>query len=141
LSAAESFDHKKFFQMIGLKSKSSDDVKKVFKILDQDASGFIEEDELKHVLKGFDKNGRDLSDKETKTFLKAADKDGDGMIGIDGKCSLPALPSTHPAPCLKVLPRFYRTEEQKHIRKEAHKNRSKFTNVIWPINVCLVPSS
>ncbi|MGH0144146.1 UNVERIFIED_CONTAM: hypothetical protein FKN15_002111 [Acipenser sinensis] len=81
--AAESFDHKKFFQMIGLKSKSSDDVKKVFKILDQDASGFIEEDELKHVLKGFDKAGRDLSDTETKTFLKAADKDDDGMIGMD----------------------------------------------------------
>ncbi|MGH0174152.1 UNVERIFIED_CONTAM: hypothetical protein FKN15_018424 [Acipenser sinensis] len=69
--------------MIGLKSKSSDDVKKVFKILDQDASGFIEEDELKHVLKGFDKAGRDLSDTETKTFLKAADKDDDGMIGMD----------------------------------------------------------
>ncbi|KAK6471585.1 parvalbumin-7 [Huso huso] len=88
--AAESFDHKKFFQMIGLKSKSSDDVKKVFKILDQDASGFIEEDELKHVLKGFDKAGRDLSDKETKTFLKAADKDGDGMIGMDEFATLVA---------------------------------------------------
>ena len=37
------------------------------------------------VLKGFAKDGRDLTDKETKAFLKAADKDGDGKIGVDGK--------------------------------------------------------
>lgn len=37
------------------------------------------------VLKGFASYGRDLTDKETKAFLKAADKDGDGKIGIDGK--------------------------------------------------------
>lgn len=45
-TAAESFDHKKFFQMVGLKKKSPDDVKKVFHILDKDKSGFIEEEEL-----------------------------------------------------------------------------------------------
>lgn len=44
--AADSFDHKKFFQMVGLKKKNADDVKKVFHILDKDKSGFIEEDEL-----------------------------------------------------------------------------------------------
>jgi len=37
------------------------------------------------VLKGFAKDGRDLTDKETKAFLRAADKDGDGKIGVDGK--------------------------------------------------------
>ncbi len=37
------------------------------------------------VLKGFAKDGRDLTDKETKAFLKAADKDGDGKIGVDGE--------------------------------------------------------
>ena len=37
------------------------------------------------VLKGFSKDGRDLTDKETKAFLAAADKDGDGKIGIDGE--------------------------------------------------------
>lgn len=37
------------------------------------------------VLKGFAKDGRDLTDKETKAFLQAADKDGDGKIGVDGK--------------------------------------------------------
>lgn len=46
-AVADSFDHKKFFEMVGLKSKSSDDVKKVFTVLDADNSGFIEEEELK----------------------------------------------------------------------------------------------
>uniref|UniRef100_A0A3B5Q0W8 Parvalbumin n=1 Tax=Xiphophorus maculatus TaxID=8083 RepID=A0A3B5Q0W8_XIPMA len=84
-AVADSFDHKKFFEIVGLKSKSPSDVKKVFTVLDADNSGFIEEEELKFVLKGFAKDGRDLTDKETKAFLKAADKDGDGKIGIDGK--------------------------------------------------------
>ncbi|KAJ8263913.1 hypothetical protein GJAV_G00143020 [Gymnothorax javanicus] len=81
--AAESFDYKKFFEMAGLKSKSVDDVKKVFKVLDVDNSGFIEEEELKFVLKGFSSDGRDLTDQETKAFLAAADRDGDGKIGAD----------------------------------------------------------
>uniref|UniRef100_H0ZKC2 Parvalbumin n=3 Tax=Passeriformes TaxID=9126 RepID=H0ZKC2_TAEGU len=46
-SAAESFNYKKFFEMVGLKKKSPEDVKKVFHILDKDQSGFIEEEELK----------------------------------------------------------------------------------------------
>uniref|UniRef100_A0A8C6TAN9 Parvalbumin n=1 Tax=Neogobius melanostomus TaxID=47308 RepID=A0A8C6TAN9_9GOBI len=78
-----SFDVKKFFEIVGLKYKSAEDVKKVFKVLDADNSGFIEEEELKFVLKGFSKDGRDLTDKETKAFLKAADKDGDGKIGVE----------------------------------------------------------
>ncbi|XP_053708222.1 parvalbumin 6 [Synchiropus splendidus] len=82
-AAVDSFDHKKFFEMIGLKAKSAEDVKRVFTVLDADNSGYIEEEELKFVLKGFAKNGRDLTDKETKSFLKAADKDGDGKIGVD----------------------------------------------------------
>lgn len=40
---------------------------------------------LRYVLKGFSKEGRDLTDSETSAFLKAADKDGDGKIGIDGE--------------------------------------------------------
>ncbi|KAK1802083.1 hypothetical protein P4O66_004423 [Electrophorus voltai] len=81
--AADTFDHKKFFELVGLKAMSAENVKKVFKVLDVDASGFIEEEELKFVLKGFSKDGRDLTDKETKAFLTAADKDGDGKIGVD----------------------------------------------------------
>uniref|UniRef100_A0A4W4E8Q8 Parvalbumin n=1 Tax=Electrophorus electricus TaxID=8005 RepID=A0A4W4E8Q8_ELEEL len=85
---ADSFNHKKFFEMVGLKAKSADDVKKVFHLLDADHSGFIEEEELKFVLKCFATDGRDLTDKETKTFLQAADKDGDGKIGVDGKACI-----------------------------------------------------
>ncbi|XP_038224228.1 parvalbumin alpha isoform X1 [Dermochelys coriacea] len=93
-SAAESFCHKKFFEIVGLKKKSQEDIKKVFHILDKDQSGFIEEDELKFVLKGFTPDGRDLSDKETKTLLAAGDKDGDGKIGLDG----PSLGSSFQTP-------------------------------------------
>lgn len=44
---AETFDPKKFFEMVGLRAMSAENVKKVFKVLDVDGSGFIEEDELK----------------------------------------------------------------------------------------------
>ncbi|KAM9327142.1 intraflagellar transport protein 27 homolog [Gastrophryne carolinensis] len=83
-AAAESFDHKKFFQLVGLKSKSKDQMKQVFEMLDKDASGFIEKDELCLILKGFAENGRTLSDKETTVLLNAGDKDGDGKIGLEG---------------------------------------------------------
>ncbi|XDV13564.1 hypothetical protein PO909_001948 [Leuciscus waleckii] len=83
--AVGSFDHKRFFEIVGLKAKSADEVKKAFHVLDADNSGFIEEEELKFVLKGFATDGRDLTDKETKAFLQAADKDGDGKIGAEGK--------------------------------------------------------
>ncbi|XP_069023008.1 parvalbumin-7 [Embiotoca jacksoni] len=81
--AGETFDPKKFFEMVGMKAMSAENVKMVFRVLDVDGSGFIEEEELKFVLKGFAKEGRDLTDSETRAFLKAADKDGDGKIGID----------------------------------------------------------
>nr|XP_033785754.1 parvalbumin alpha [Geotrypetes seraphini] len=81
--APESFCHKKFFHMVGLKKKSPEDVKQAFHILDQDRSGFIEKPELKMVLKGFQANCRELSDKETTIFMTAGDKDGDGKISIE----------------------------------------------------------
>lgn len=46
-AAADSFNHKAFFAKVGLSAKSSDDIKKAFAIIDQDNSGFIEEEELK----------------------------------------------------------------------------------------------
>ncbi|XP_053324662.1 parvalbumin alpha [Spea bombifrons] len=82
-AAVDSFNHKKFFELVGLKGKTTEEVKKIFHILDQDRSGFIELDELKLVLKGFTSEGRALSDNETKIFLAAGDKDGDGKIGVD----------------------------------------------------------
>ncbi|XP_034045371.1 parvalbumin beta-like [Thalassophryne amazonica] len=78
---ADTFDHKKFFNTCGLSGKSDADLGAAFNIIDQDHSGFIEENELKLFLQNFNQNARALTDKETKTFLKAADTDGDGKIG------------------------------------------------------------
>ncbi|KAK1886367.1 Parvalbumin-7 [Dissostichus eleginoides] len=63
--SGETFDPKKFFELVGMKAMSAENVKKVFQVLDVDGSGFIEEEELKFVLKGFSSEGRDLTDSET----------------------------------------------------------------------------
>ncbi|XP_056153710.1 parvalbumin beta [Lampris incognitus] len=82
-AAADSFNYKDFFAKVGLTAKSSDDIKKAFFVIDQDKSGFIEEDELKLFLQNFCAGARALTDAETKAFLKAGDIDGDGAIGVD----------------------------------------------------------
>ncbi|XP_030591601.1 parvalbumin 8 [Archocentrus centrarchus] len=81
--APDSFCPKKFFQICGLTKKSPQDIKKVFGILDNDASGFIEEEELKFFLQRFCSGARVLTDKETKGFMSIADDDSDGRIGVD----------------------------------------------------------
>ncbi|CAL8305662.1 unnamed protein product [Merluccius merluccius] len=82
-AAAESFNYKTFFKACGLTGKAPEEVKKAFFIIDQDHSGFIEEEELKMFLKTFAADARALSDAETKAFLAVGDVDGDGMIGVD----------------------------------------------------------
>ncbi|XP_068434518.1 parvalbumin 8 [Clinocottus analis] len=81
--APDSFCPRKFFQLCGLTKKSPQDVKKVFGIMDNDGSGFVEEEELKFFLQRFSPGARILTDKETKEFLCAADDDSDGRIGAD----------------------------------------------------------
>ncbi|XP_016126229.1 parvalbumin-2-like [Sinocyclocheilus grahami] len=82
-AAADSFNYKNFFAKVGLSAKTPEDIKKAFFVIDQDKSGFIEEDELKLFLQTFSAGARALTDAETKAFLKAGDADGDGMIGVD----------------------------------------------------------
>nr|AEW90933.1 parvalbumin [Pagrus major] len=82
-SAADSFSYKTFFKACGLASKSADELKKAFAIIDQDNSAYIEGEELKLFLQNFAAGARALTDKETKAFLAAGDSDGDGKIGVD----------------------------------------------------------
>lgn len=46
LSAKDSFSPKIFFKTVGLSKKTPTEIERVFKILDQDKSGYIEQDEL-----------------------------------------------------------------------------------------------
>lgn len=46
LSGKDSFSPKMFFKTVGLSKKTPTEIEGVFKILDQDKSGFIEQDEL-----------------------------------------------------------------------------------------------
>ncbi|KAM6299258.1 parvalbumin, thymic [Aegotheles albertisi] len=81
--ADDSFNYKSFFSTVGLSSKTPDQIKTVFGILDQDKSGYIEEDELQLFLKNFSSTARVLTSAETKAFLAAGDTDGDGKIGVE----------------------------------------------------------
>ncbi|KAI4880500.1 hypothetical protein NFI96_012341 [Prochilodus magdalenae] len=96
-SAKDSFSPKTFFATVGLSKRSVPEIEKVFKLLDQDKSGYIEQDELQLsnlflstfasttlFLQNFSKGARVLTAAETKAFLVAGDMDGDGKIGWEG---------------------------------------------------------
>ncbi|XP_063819147.1 parvalbumin alpha-like, partial [Pseudophryne corroboree] len=82
-TAPDSFNYKIYFELLGLKNKSKDVMKKVFQMLDQSQDGFIEEDEVAHMMKGFSPEGRSLTEKEIKDVLADGDKNGDGKISLD----------------------------------------------------------
>ncbi|XP_077359308.1 parvalbumin, thymic-like isoform X1 [Festucalex cinctus] len=82
--AKDSFNPKLFFKAVGLSKKTPTEIERVFNILDQDKSGFIEQDELQLFLQNFSKGARTLTAAETRAFLLEGDSDGDGKIGWEG---------------------------------------------------------
>ncbi|KAK4813800.1 hypothetical protein QYF61_026382 [Mycteria americana] len=108
--AADSLDYKTIFVKVGLNSKSKDQLTKAVGILDQDRSGFIEEDELKLFLQNFSASARALTDAETKAFLAAGDSDGDGKIGVDGKTAFIKWSRGDPMP--QILGAGWRSQER-----------------------------
>ncbi|XP_060794931.1 parvalbumin 9 [Neoarius graeffei] len=81
--APGSFGYKKFFQLIGLTKKSPEEVREVFRYLDDNNSGFIEESELKFFLQRFVPGARVLTDNEIKNLMSGSDGNSDGKIGVD----------------------------------------------------------
>ncbi|XP_059809202.1 parvalbumin, thymic-like [Hypanus sabinus] len=75
-----SFHFKKFSRTSGLAKKSPEEIMKIFAILDEDSSGFIEKRELKLFLRFFCPQARELSEAETNSFVSVGDENGDGRI-------------------------------------------------------------
>nr|XP_054416084.1 putative oncomodulin-2 [Pongo abelii] len=84
----DTFEPQKFFQTSGLSKMSASQVKDVFRFIDNDQSGYLDEEELKFFLQKFESGARELTKSETKSLMAAADNDGDGKIGAEARREL-----------------------------------------------------
>ncbi|XP_072129098.1 parvalbumin, thymic-like [Mobula birostris] len=73
-----SFHFKKFSETFGLAKKSPEEITKIFTILDDDRSGFIEKRELNLFLRCFCPQAGSVA--ETDSFVSVADENDDGRI-------------------------------------------------------------
>ena len=65
------------------KLKSTDteeEIREAFKVFDKDGNGFIDAQELRHVMTNL---GEKLTDEEVNEMISEADKDGDGQINYE----------------------------------------------------------
>jgi len=60
---------------------AEEELRKTFKIFDIDGNGFISADEIKITMRHL---GENLTDDEVNDMIKAADKNGDGKIDMNG---------------------------------------------------------
>ncbi|XP_051017894.1 putative oncomodulin-2 [Acomys russatus] len=79
----DTFEPQKFFQTLGLSKMSASQLQDVFRCIDNDQSGFLEEEELRYFLQKFQSDARELTESETKSLMDAADNNGDGKIGAE----------------------------------------------------------
>ncbi|KAM9208925.1 putative oncomodulin-2 [Dugong dugon] len=100
----DTFEPQKFFQTSGLSKMSASQVKDVFRFIDNDQSGYLDEEELKFFLQKFESGARELTESETKSLMAAADNDGDGKIGAEEKQAIRDLPVLTQCPVTSPFP-------------------------------------
>lgn len=89
-------DFDEFLSLMSRRSKvtgaemEEDELRHVFKVFDKDGNGTINLEELKTVMRNL---GERLSDEECRLMIKAADADGNGVIDFDGMFYLHTRPS------------------------------------------------
>ena len=59
---------------------SVEDMKKVFKLFDENGNGYVELTDLKRIAKELSEN---MDDMELKEMIERADTDGDGKVSFD----------------------------------------------------------
>merc|ERR1712087_360522 len=62
------------------KADTREDIDKIFRLFDEDNSGYITLRNLKKIVQEL---GEDINDEELKEMIEEADKDGDGVVSAD----------------------------------------------------------